>query len=93
MSDIKLFRLQAGRAIEPQGDTSDVEEPLQTLIEANLDTLLDIRFLASEYLAGKTDRGRIDSLGLDENNCPVFLEYKRSVGGNVINQACCTSTG
>ncbi|MGK6309406.1 hypothetical protein [Variovorax sp. DT-64] len=35
---------------------------------------------------GKTHAGRIDSLGLDENNCPVILEYKRPVGENVINQ-------
>ena len=27
----------------------------------------------------KTHGGRIDSLGLDENHCPVILEYKRSV--------------
>lgn len=86
MSDIKLFRLQAGKAIELQGDASDLEKPLQTLIEANLDTLLGIRFLATEYSTGKTHAGRIDSLGLDENNCPVILEYKRSVGENVINQ-------
>ena len=86
MSDIKLFRLQSGRAIELQGDASDLEKPLQTLIEANLDTLLGIRFLATEYSTGKTHAGRIDSLGLDENNCPVILEYKRSVGENVINQ-------
>ena len=86
MSDIKLFRLQAGKAIELQGDASDLEKPLQTLIEANLDPLLGIRFLATEYSTGKTHAGRIDSLGLDENNCPVILEYKRSVGENVINQ-------
>jgi predicted transport protein len=86
MGDIKLFRLQAGKAVELQGDASDLEKPLQTLIEANLDTLLGIRFLASEYSTGKTHAGRIDSLGLDENNCPVILEYKRSVGENVINQ-------
>ncbi|MBN8487933.1 MAG: DUF91 domain-containing protein [Burkholderiales bacterium] len=86
MSDIKLFRLQAGHAVELQGDASDLEKPLQTLIEANLDTLLGIRFLATEYSTGKTHAGRIDSLGLDENNCPVILEYKRSVGENVINQ-------
>lgn len=86
MSDIKLFRLQAGKAVELQGDASDLEKPLQTLIEANLDTLLGIRFLATEYSTGKTHAGRIDSLGLDENNCPVILEYKRSVGENVINQ-------
>lgn len=86
MSDIKLFRLQSGRAVELQGDASDLEKPLQTLIEANLDALLGIRFLATEYSTGKTHAGRIDSLGLDENNCPVILEYKRSVGENVINQ-------
>jgi len=86
MSDIKLFRLHAGRAFELQGDASDLEKPLQTLIESNLDTLLGIRFLATEYSTGKTHAGRIDSLGLDENNCPVILEYKRSVGENVINQ-------
>ena len=86
MSDIKLFRLQAGKAVELQGDASDLEKPLQTLIEANLDSLLGIRFLATEYSTGKTHAGRIDSLGLDENDCPVILEYKRSVGENVINQ-------
>jgi len=86
MSDIKLFRLTGGMTTELQGDASDLEKPLQTLIERNLDVLLGIRFLASEYSTGKTHAGRIDSLGLDENNCPVILEYKRSVGENVINQ-------
>jgi predicted transport protein len=86
MSDIKLFRLQSGQATELQGSASDLEKPLQTLIEANLQPLLNIRFIASEHSTGKTHGGRIDSLGLDENNCPVILEYKRSVGENVINQ-------
>jgi predicted transport protein len=86
MSDIKLFRLHAGQATELQGDVSDLEKPLQNLIEANLDTLLGIRFLASEYSTGKTHGGRIDTLGLDENHCPVILEYKRSKVENVINQ-------
>ena len=86
MSDIKLFRLVAGLASELQGDASDLEKPLQTLIENNLQPLLNIRFLAREYATGKTHGGRIDSLGLDENHCPVILEYKRSVGENVINQ-------
>ncbi|NMM09748.1 MAG: DUF91 domain-containing protein [Polaromonas sp.] len=86
MSDIKLFRLTAGNATELQGSASDLEKPLQTLIEANLGPLLNIRFLAGEHSTGKTHGGRIDSLGLDENDCPVILEYKRSVGENVINQ-------
>jgi predicted transport protein len=86
MSEIKLFKVISGKAAELQGDASDLEKPLQTLIENNLETLLGIRFLATEYSTGKTHGGRIDSLGLDENNCPVILEYKRSVGENVINQ-------
>lgn len=86
MSDIRLFQLNGDRATELKGQASDLEKPLQTLIENNLDTLLGIRFLASEYSTGKTHGGRIDSLGLDENHCPVILEYKRSTGENVINQ-------
>lgn len=86
MSDIKLFRLDGGIAYELRGDASDLEKPLQSLIERNLEPLLGIKFLASEYSTGKTHAGRIDSLGLDENFCPVILEYKRSVGENVINQ-------
>lgn len=31
-------------------------------------------------------RGASTPLGLDENDCPVILEYKRSTGENVINQ-------
>lgn len=86
MSDIKLFLLTQGHASELQGDASDLEKPLQTLIENNLEPLLGIRFLATEYSTGKTHAGRIDSLGLDENDCPVILEYKRSMAENVINQ-------
>jgi predicted transport protein len=30
--------------------------------------------------------GRIDTLGLDEDGCPVIIEYKRAINENVINQ-------
>ncbi len=86
MSDIKLFKINNGKADELEGNASDLEKPLQILIENNLESLLGIRFLASEYSTGKTHAGRIDSLGIDENSSPVIIEYKRSVGENVINQ-------
>ena len=28
----------------------------------------------------------MDSIGIDENNCPVIVEYKRSSNENIINQ-------
>ena len=49
-----------------------------------MEIFFGVTFLASEYR--NTDGGRIDSVGIDENNCPVILEYKRSVKDNVINQ-------
>ncbi|GCL65153.1 DUF5655 domain-containing protein [Pseudaquabacterium pictum] len=86
MSEIKLYRLVDGKATELEGSASDLEKPLQKLIEANLEQMLGIRLLASEYSTGKVHGGRIDTLGLDEDNCPVIVEYKRAVGESVINQ-------
>ncbi len=86
MSDIKLFQIAGNLAKEIHGAASPLEKPLQTLIEANLGPLLGIRFVESEYSTGKTHAGRIDTLGLDENNTPVIVEYKRSSHENIINQ-------
>jgi predicted transport protein len=42
--------------------------------------------VAHEYSTGQNHKGRIDTLGLDENCCPVIIEYKRHSNENVINQ-------
>lgn len=86
MSDIQLFRLSEGQAIELPGRAVAVERQLQALIESQMPAFLGVRFLASEHATGKTHKGRIDSLGLDENGCPVIVEYKRHSNENVINQ-------
>lgn len=86
MSDIQLFRLTEGGAVELSGRAAAVEKHLQSMIEAQMPTFLGVRFLATEYATGKTHKGRIDSLGLDENGCPVIIEYKRHTNENVINQ-------
>lgn len=86
MSDLKLFRIGNGTAVELLGTALALEKPLQVLIENNMDVLFGVRFVASEHSTGKKHGGRIDSLGLDENGSPVIFEYKRSVNENVINQ-------
>jgi predicted transport protein len=86
MSDIKIFRLSGDSVTEIEGHSAEIEKSLQTLIEKHLDTFLGVRFLASEYSTGKTHGGRLDTLGIDENGCPVIIEYKRAVNENVINQ-------
>ena len=56
------------------------------LFEKNLEALLGVRFLATEYSTGPVHGGRIDTLGIDEDGTPVIIEYKRSINENVINQ-------
>jgi predicted transport protein len=86
MSDIKLFRYTNNGTTELAGKAVAIEKTLQKLIESQMEAFLGVRLLATEYSTGAKHRGRIDSLGLDENGCPVILEYKRHTNENVINQ-------
>jgi predicted transport protein len=86
MSDIKLFRFSKNNAEELAGRSALVERELHELMEKHMECFLGIRFVAHEYSTGKNHRGRIDSLGLDENCCPVIIEYKRQTHENIINQ-------
>lgn len=83
MSDLKLFRLSTTGVTPLAGGAVALEKSLQAIFEKNLEALLGVRFLASEFI---TEGGRMDSLGIDENGTPVIIEYKRSTNENVINQ-------
>ena len=82
MADIKLFNTK-GHVEELPSKQVTLEKELQKLLEDNMQTFFGVTFLKSEY---KITNGRMDSIGIDENNCPVIFEYKRSVNENVINQ-------
>ena len=86
MTDIKLFTFDDELAHEILGSATALEQSLQHLIERNLEALLGIRLLASEHSTGPKHGGRIDTLGIDENDSPVIIEYKRATSENVINQ-------
>lgn len=60
------------------------EKELQSFVEANLEDLFGIRFLATEY--STNHGGRIDTLGIDEDNSPVIIEYKWGENDTIINQ-------
>jgi predicted transport protein len=83
LSDLKLFRTAAGTVAELSGGAVALERSLQLLFEKNLEALLGVRFLASEFV---TEGGRMDTIGIDENGSPVIIEYKRATNENVINQ-------
>ena len=82
MSEIKLF---STNPIVEECISNEVvlEKELQNLIEQNMELFFGVRFLRSEYAIAN---GRMDSIGIDENNSPVIFEYKRCQNENVINQ-------
>ncbi len=82
MANIKLYSITNG-VKELESNTVPIEKELQNLIERNMQCFFGVKFLKSEFSIAN---GRIDSLGIDENNCPVIFEYKRSISENVINQ-------
>jgi len=62
------------------------EKELQSLIENNLEEIFGIKFIETEFSTGEKHGGRIDTLGLDENNNPVIIEYKWGEKDNIISQ-------
>ena len=64
-----------------------IEKELQTLIEENLETVFNCRFVASEFSTGALHAGRIDSLALSEENNPVIVEYKKVESSELITQS------
>ncbi|KPI25172.1 hypothetical protein OV320_8377 [Actinobacteria bacterium OV320] len=86
MSGLKLFHTTNSGVTEVAPRLAEVEADVQDLIEAHMETMLGVRFLASEYSTGPVHGGRIDSLGIDENNAPAIVEYKRGTDAGVIHQ-------
>ena len=82
-----LFQVaKDGLAAVTQSDFPD-ERALQRLIEANLKTVFNFRFVTTEFSTGSVHAGRIDTLALSEDGNPVIIEYKRVASSELINQS------
>ncbi len=63
------------------------EKDLQNLVERNLDTFFNCKFVATEFSTGSIHSGRIDTLAISEDNNPVIIEYKKVASSDLINQS------
>lgn len=79
-----IFKNTTGKLKKLRSIAISKEKELQNLVESNLNEVLDMHFLATEYIT--TFGGRIDTLAVDFNGAPVIIEYKRNKNDNVINQ-------
>ena len=80
-----VFKSEKGKLTKLSSISISKEKELQALVENNLDEVLGMHFLATEYTT--TFGGRIDTLAVDYTGAPVIIEYKRNKNDNVINQA------
>lgn len=78
-----VFQIRNGKA--QQLDTAEFkpETELQQFFENNLEELLSIHFVEREYVINSKS-GRIDTLGIDESNRPVIIEYKLGNAGDEV---------
>ncbi len=82
-----LFQITGKVLTAVERNVFSSEKELQTLIEKNLGTVFNCKFVASEFWTGSQHAGRIDTLALSEENNPVIIEYKRVESSELINQS------
>lgn len=82
-----LFSIVNGTLSPIQQTNFEREKQLQALVESSLQTIFNCRLVASEFSTGSLHGGRIDTLGLSEDNNPVIIEYKKIESSELINQS------
>src|SRR2546428_4535369 len=82
-----LFQIGKDALSTVEQTNFSAEKILQTLIERNLDVVFNCRLVASEFPTGAQHAGRIDTLGLSEDDNPVIIEYKKVESSDLITQS------
>lgn len=82
-----IFDIAEGKLSSVEQTNFALEKDLQQLIEKNLQTVFNCRFVATEFSTGGQHAGRIDTLALSEENNPVIIEYKKVESSDLINQS------
>lgn len=82
-----IFDISGDNLLAVEQRNFSLEKDLQSLIEKNLETVFNCRFIASEFSTGTQHAGRIDSLALSEEDNPVIIEYKKIESSELINQS------
>ena len=79
-----IFSKDNGKLAPIKEKKFKLERKLQDLVESNLNTLLGLEFISTEF---KLKNFRIDTLAFDKESCSfAIIEYKRDRSFSVIDQ-------
>lgn len=82
MSEIKIFNV--GEVVEEiKPATSSFSKNIQQIIENNSKKIFGVSLVASNYQIGS---GRVATVGLDENRCPVIFVYSLDEDKNFLSK-------
>lgn len=82
-----IFETDSGKAKRVRLSEFKLEKDLQKLIESNLETIFNCKYIATEFSTGNIHSGRIDTLALSEDNNPVIIEYKKVASSELVTQS------
>lgn len=82
-----LFKINDNKLSLVRSNNFNYEKDLQKVIENNLETVFNCRFVATEFTTGSNHAGRIDSLAISEDGNPVIIEYKKVESSDLLNQS------
>jgi len=82
-----IFEIKDNKVNRIKPTDFSIEKDLQNLVERNLETFFNCRFVATEFSTGSLHSGRIDTLAISEDNNPVIIEYKKVASSELINQS------
>nr|MBN1228851.1 hypothetical protein [Anaerolineae bacterium] len=82
-----MFQISSSSMAPVSQSNFQSEKQLQHLVETNLETIFNCRFVATEFSTGAQHAGRIDTLALSEDNNPVIIEYKKIESSDLITQS------
>ncbi len=71
-----LFEIKNKKAKKIRTKEFKNELELHQLIDKNLEEIFGVRFIKDEHITEK--HGRIETLGIDESNRPIVIEYKKT---------------
>ncbi|MHB0924451.1 MAG: DUF5655 domain-containing protein [Bellilinea sp.] len=81
-----IFKVENGNVTQAHLKGFENERQLQRFFESNLSVLLGLRFIGTEVTTGDRQRGRIDTLAIDQDGTPTLIEYKKQANVNVVTQ-------
>jgi len=80
-----LFEIKNSKAKQINQKEFKNELELHQLIDKNLEEIFGVRYIKDEHITDK--HGRIETLGLDESNRPIVIEYKKTTEKGQLVQA------